>query len=55
MTVYLSIATGFLDSPVNTLKQGMLHFDFTATDAANNMMVIIPRDLISEVSIARMG
>jgi hypothetical protein len=55
VAVDLSKSTGLLQAAVETFEQGMFYFDFISTQTTDDVVMVLPRDLISEMSIAGMG
>lgn len=52
MTINTQISARRFQFAVKTFQQGMLDLDFATTDAANNVVVIVTGDLVTQMSIA---
>lgn len=55
MAVDVPKAAGLLQAAVEVFEQGMFDFDFTTTQSTQDVMMILPRDLVGEMSIPHMG
>ena len=51
MTINATITAGCFQYSVETLKQDMFDLDFATAISAEYMMVVIPRDLVGQMSI----
>ena len=54
VAVNIAITAGFFQCAIKAFEQGMLDFDFAAAGPADQVMVVIPRNLIGEMSVAAM-
>jgi len=55
MTANTLITTGRFQEPVKTFQQRMFHFDLTAALFTDNMVVVVPCDLVGQVAAGVIG
>jgi hypothetical protein len=55
MTINTHVAAGGFQFLVETFEQLMLYFDFASADTADDMVMIVFRNLIGHMATPRMG
>lgn len=55
MAINASVAARSFQQTVKAFEQGMFHFDLSPTVSTNNMVMVIPGNLVGEASIDGIG